>query len=290
MYNTLVEKKIKIKPIHRNGVVNKDIDGYFNGAKTKLSVPLTRSGALVDPFQGVDEATIGIIAEKLAMKPADFNVNKKENNFWKNEYGEFKGTIDYKKGIEIPLDRTERILDLSNPIDFIEYRVLLANKEVIAPSLAEEKNKGSYKWALVDMDEEVTLKVKSSDKKKDAYKEFGKMEASDTKLRNFLRVYGRTVAKNATKDWMIGEVDGIIENEIDNFLTIVKDADYENRLFILDAVNAKAINKTGADEYSLLGGAKMGKYGTMKEAIAFIKDPKNQPEVLTIKARIEAKE
>ncbi len=291
MYNTLVQKKIKVKPIERQGGFHvKGNDGYFmfTGTKLKLSTPVGPTGVLVDPLEGMSLEAIKELADKLSLKPEDFNIYKEEKNFWKHEDGPYQG-IKYKHGVEVALDKNGIELDLSKPLDFLQYRVLLANKEKIAPSLAEEKNKASYKFALVDEDEEVTVKVKSSDLKKEAYKEFGKLEASENKLRNFLRVYGRVVPKNAKKPWMVAEIDKIVDEDIHNFLAIVQDDDYENRLFILDAVEAKAINKTGVDEYRLLGGAPMGKYGNMKEAIAFIKDPKNQPEVLTIKARLEAK-
>lgn len=292
MYNTLVQKKIKIKPVIREGGFHaKGNDGHFmfTGTTAKFCVPLAYNGVLVDPLEGMEPEAIAQLATALAMKPEDFNVNKVEKNFWKHEYDGLQGTT-YKHGIEVKVDKNEKTLDLSKPLDFLEYRVLLANKETIAPSLAEQKNKGSYRFVLVDEDEEVISRVKSSDKRKEATKAQLRLEESETRLKNFLRVYGRSVPATAKKDWLIAEVDKVVEENMDGFLTIVQDPDYENRLFILDAVQAKAIVKTGADEYSLPGGKKMGKTGSMKDAILFIKDPKNQPEVLTIKARLEAKE
>jgi len=292
MYNTLVQKKIKVKPVVREGGFHaKGNDGHFmfTGTAAKLCVPVRPNGVLVDPLEGMSPEAIVELATMLAMKPEDFNVNKKEKNFWKHEYDGLQGT-SYKKGEEVSVDKNEKTLDLSNPIDFLEYRVLLANTEFVAPTLAEQKEKGSYRFVLVDEDEEVITRVKSSDKRKEATKAQLRLEESETRLKNFLRVYGRTVPATAKKDWLVAEVDKVVEENMDGFLTIVKDPDYENRLFILDAVNAKAIVKTGTDEYSLQGGKKMGKTGSMKDAIAFIKDPKNQPEVLTIKARLDAKE
>lgn len=286
MFNTLTNKKIKVRPITRqNGFYKPGHDGHFMFSGTKQVIPamINKGGQIVDPLAGVADEDLEIIAKKLSKSPEDFSIYKDEKNFWKG----WKEGSDWRRGFEVTLDREEKELDLSDPLDFIAYRILVTNTDKIAPSWEERYNKGSFKWALVDTEDEVIEKVKSSDKKKQAYKEFGKMEDSDTRLTNFLRVYGVTVPTNASKDWKKAEVDKIIDTNIDNFLRIVQDPDYENRLFILDAVNAKAIKKTGTDEYSLLGGKVMG---TMKETIKFIKDPKNQPEVLTIKARLEAKE
>ena len=286
MFNTLTNKKIKVRPITRqNGFYKSGHDGHFMFSGTKQVIPamLNKGGQIVDPFAGVADEDLEIIAKKLSKSVEDFSIYKDEKNFWKG----WKENSDWRRGFEVTLDKEEKELDLSDPLDFIAYRVLVTNTDKIAPSWEERYNKGSFKWALVDTEDEVIEKVKSSDKKKQAYKEFGKMEDSDTRLTNFLRVYGVTVPTNASKDWKKAEVDKIIDTNIDNFLRIVEDPDYENRLFILDAVNVKAIKKTGTDEYSLLGGKVMG---TMKETIKFIKDPKNQPEVLTIKARLEAKE
>lgn len=285
MFNTLTNKKIKVKPILRENPFYKkghDGDFMFTGTHQNIcAMKSAQSGQIVDPLKGMKEDDIKIIADKLTKKVEDFSIYREDKNYWK---GWGTSTGEYLKGFEVYLDKEVKTLDLSDPIDFLSYRVLITNTDKVAPSWNERYNKGSYKWAIVDEEDEVIEKVKASDKRKKAYMEFGKISESETKLTNFLRIYGVNVPTNSTKDWKKAEVDKIIDNDIESFLTIIEDTDYENKLFILDAMNAKAITKIKNDEYALLSGKSIG---SMKEAVKYFKDPKNNPELLLIKARLE---
>ena len=63
---------------------------------------------------------------------------KKENNFWSDAY---------PNGINsVTLHKQDNYFDLSNPVDYIKYKILLANKNLIAPSLQvlEDRPKATY--------------------------------------------------------------------------------------------------------------------------------------------------
>jgi len=271
----LKNKKIRITPITRQGGwLKPGHDGHFmyTGTTCKLCVPQSaETHKLVDPLKELTEEEKVKLAKLMAIEVEEFNIYAK-NNYW--------------IGYEVKRDKEDSILDLSNPKDLIDYYVLKSNSDIVAPTASEKYEKGTYRFALVDLDEEVVEKRKSSDKKKEAYKALGKMENSDTRLRNFFKVYGtKRVPADATKDWMVAEIDNIIETDITGFLAIVEDSKYDDKILISEALDVKALFKTSKGLYELPGGKIIG---TLDETIDFLRDGKNSDILLTIKARIEA--
>lgn len=269
----LLTKKVRVVPVRRPGgwlPSGHDGDFMYTGTTFKIGVP-KKNGLFVDPLKDLSAAEIEFIAERLNRKPADFNIYS-NTSFWAT--------------FEVKLDKNVTILDLSQPIDYLRWKVLLTNSDLIAPSGSQKHEKGTYRFAVIDDDEEVIEKVKKADKKKEAYKELGKMEASDTRLRDFLRVYGISFPLSTTKDWMVAKIEEIIDNNIDEFLTITRDSKFEQKLFVSKALDTKALVKTGKTSYALPGGEEIGR--TLEDTINYLFDPKNSDIFYTVKARIEA--
>lgn len=274
MSTALKNKKIRITPISRiGGWLKPGHDGHFmyTGTNKEYCVPMdANTGKLVDPLEGLTEEELDDLAKKMATTKEEFNIYSK-NSYW-NGYG-------------VKLNKDEKILDLSKPKDFLDYKLLLSNKDFISPSFAERFDKGTYSFALSDMDEEIVEKRKSSDKKKEAYKALGKMENSDTRLRNFFKVYGKRVSADASKDWMVGEIDTIIENDINRFLEIVEDINYDSKIEIAEAVDARALVLKANNTYELPGGENIG---SIDKAIEYLKEPKNSDTLMIIRSRINS--
>ena len=108
-------------------------------------------------------------------------------------------------------------------------------------------------------------------------------------MSDFLRVFGRKPSKTAKKEWLQAEIDGIIEDNktLDLLISIIKDKDYETKVFVEDAILAGAIIKTGKTRYSLPGGDLIG--STLEEAIDYLNDPRNNDVLLNIKALTNSK-
>lgn len=274
MLTKFQNKKIKVSPIRRSGSWLKpghDGDFAYTGTKIKLVVkPDINTGKLPDPLKDLSTEEKAEIAKVFSKKVEDLNPYKTENNFWES--------------YEVSLDKNIRILNLNDPKDLLDYFVLKTNTNLVAPNLNEKFNKGTYRFVLIDEDEEVIEKRKASDKKKEAYKYFGKLESSEGKLRNFLRLYGKKVPTDANKDWLVGQVDTVIEENIDGLLAIMEDANYDIKLEIQDAVECGALVKRMNNTYELPGGEFIG---NLNDAIQFFKSPKNSEQVLVIRSRIE---
>lgn len=270
----LVDKKVKVTPIIRgNSWLHKGHDGEFmyTGCKYSYCLPYDLKRGKLYNLLNKEEQTF--FENELFLKPGDLSIYKKEDNFWHK----FRVDVD-KNGIS---------LDLSDVIDNLRFR-LLSICPSIATSWSNRFNSGEFKFALVDNDVEIEDRVKIKDKRKKAYKFLGSIENNWDKMYDFLKVFGRKPASNASKDFLQTEIDKIIEDNssLDSLISIIEDKNYEIKVFIEKALQSKALNKTGKTQYSLPGGDVVG--STLENTIEYLLDPKNQDIYLTVKAQIES--
>jgi len=240
----LEDKKVFLKPIVKPGGMNpKGHDGEFmySGTETHFVLPYDiKKGRLASILTSEEQE---FFESKLN---EDLNIHKKIDNFWSTF------TVKIRKDDKLMRDGYE--MDLSDPIDNLRWRLLKIDSHV-APSWAERFDRGDYTFALVEENEMIESRARVADKKKDAYMFLGKIEGSTKKMIDFLRVYGKKPSATATVDFLKGEIDKLIEDSktIDNVIAIIKDNDYEMKLFIEDAIEAGAIVRTNR-KYYLQGG------------------------------------
>lgn len=220
----------------------------------------------VDPLTEEERAWFESPASNMGYKPGDLSIYKKENNFWQK--------------ISIRVDRNGLTLDLSNPKDYLDYKVLLANKSLIAPDKESRFKKASFKFYISDEAEENESKVKEGNKLKQAWMEFGKMDGNFEKLFSFLQVYanlykipGNKVPRrsNSITD-LTAMAQGILENNIDSFIEVSTDPLLEEKAFIINAIAIKALDRDS--DGIMFEGKLLGK--SINDVIEFFKNPKNQ--------------
>ena len=276
----LKNKKVLVVPIKRKGrwlPDNHEASFLFKHSYLSLVVPKNSStGELKDPLTEDERKWFESSASGLALEKNDLSIYRKDDNFWTK--------------FRVKLDKNVLQLDLSNPMDYIRYKVLLVNSDVIAPTSGDKFNKATYRFALAEEGYNNIEKAKSAGNKSEAYKTFGRMMDSPTKMKDFLNVYRSTrpgqgdVPNNAKKEFLISEIEKIVEEDITGFLGVVNDPNYDTKLLIYKALTARALEREGTD-FTLPGGTVIGK--NYQEVITFFDNPTNSEEVLKIKARIE---
>jgi hypothetical protein len=272
-------KTVKVVPIIRTTgwITDPNHEAAFlvGSATNNYTVPMDRNGNIICPLTPEELAYFETPDARMDLKKGDLSPYKKENNFWQQR--------------KIRLNKAERVLNLGNPKDYIDYRILLANKDLVAPSPKESKRKRTYKYMIVAEDHEVNTRLTRQAKMQEAYMFFGKIESNKEEMTNFLKIYGKRVPLDASAKWLKDELGKMISENIQAFLDIARDENRKVRLLILEAVDAGVITKDGR-KYFLQGGeplASAGEVPLMDAAVKFLKAKKNQDIYLELKARLD---
>ena len=133
------------------------------------------------------------------------SVYKKGDNFWddSNDVGISKVT----------LTKQDNYLNLADPEDYIKYKILLANKDFIAPSIQalEDYPKASYQFVIISEGEETRRDKKNMSATMQCYKEFGKIEDDLDILRVIVEtIDGRPTAPNIKLEFLQTKVNNLI--------------------------------------------------------------------------------
>jgi len=276
----LPDRQVMVVPVRRKGGWLPDghaASFLHNQAYWGFGVKVSpTTGSFTDPLTKEEREFFESDASGLALKKGDLNVYKKENNYWDD--------------VSIKLRDEVKALDLSNPKDYITYKVLLTNSEVIAPSAADKFKKGTYKFAIVEEGHKNEERVAAASNKKEAYRFLGKIDNSPEKMKDFLSVYytmkpgGKQVAPNAKQDFLIAEIDKIMESDLSTFLKLAKDPSYDKKVLVHKALQARAIKRVGM-AFTTPEDVEIG--NNLEAVIAFMDNPANSDEVIKIKARID---
>jgi len=267
--------RIKVQPVQRaiNSMIQDPAhEAYFlfGNSTNEYVLPRNKSGYLMNPFTSAEEQEW---LEKIL--ELDLNYHKKGSEWEK---------------VKVVLGKDAIILDMSNPRDYMNYLILLANKRAIAPNGTVQKKKLSYRYVMLQEDFEVKEKAKLVNSTKDAYMFLGKLQANKQSMLDFLTVYGKGVDDQSTVAFLTGAVSNVMEEDLEGFLEIARDKEnYTLRLMIQKAVKLNVVILTGR-EYSLPGGDKLADVGTvatLENALQYLKATENQDILLTLEARVK---
>tara|TARA_R110002126_G_scaffold1738_4_gene10457 strand:+ start:10742 stop:11620 length:879 start_codon:yes stop_codon:yes gene_type:complete len=272
-------KTVKILPIKRSSWItdpNHEAAFLVGPATRNYSAPMDRNGNIVCPLSDEERAYFeNPEISGMSYTTGDLSPYKEKGNFWKRH--------------KIRLGKDPKVLRLDQPKDFIDYKLLLANKDEIAPSYELSKKKRSYKFMIVSEETAIDTRLTKQKKLQEAYMFLGKVNENKAEMSSFLRIHGKRIPLDATEKWLQDEMGKVIESALDAFLAIARDNDRKTRLMILDAVEAGIVLKDGR-KFFLQGGeplAGSGEVPLMATAVAFLKMKKNQDILTDIKARLE---
>jgi len=272
---TLPNEKVIVKFIPRKkGMAANVADnhvisgGMMNRATIKYQAPIQRNGAIANVLSSDEKATLE------EMTGLNLSV-------YKEFFEEFM--------VPLRKDDASNILDLSHPMDYISYKILMACGEV-APDWEARKLNPEYRFAIVREGEVQDEKKKRLDVKKEAFKAYGRIEDDKDKLVSILKLLtNKAIASTSKLKWIQGQVETIVDESPKSFLDVVNDANFEIKALINKAVEAKVVIKEGG-QYNTVDGVQLctpGGIATFANAVSFLSDDKNQEIRLLIEARID---
>lgn len=215
--NPLRKERIYVRFVpHENGSAGSNKQHVMYGARAdgavdSFCVPMLRSTGKYKNVLTNDEKDF--LEEALGLDYNALSVYKTENNYW----DDYRVRIVAKEGL---------YLDLSDPEDYIKYKVLLANTDQIAPSVQEriDHPKQTYMYEMVQEREETMLENAKMDATMASYKEFGKIEEDIDTLRVLIELLdGRPYAANNGLAFFRSRANILIQNDAKKFLSQITD-------------------------------------------------------------------
>ena len=214
----------------------------------------------------------------------NLSVYTKEDNYWDN--------------YTVTLTKNDSYLDLSNPDDYIKYKVLLANSNFICPSLKDlnERHLATYQFVLITEGMETTMATDKRKMKVECYKLAGKIENDfDTLVTIIEMLEKRPIDPETSVTFLANKLDEIIDTRYKEVYNILTDNTLPTMVLLKKAQSRGLIAKMGDFYYLKSGKSKTpmceeGKDPTLKQAVAYLNNPKNQEVKFGLEAQIKETE
>lgn len=259
--------------------------GMAQNAKRRFVVPKLSSGLYVNVLTNKEKAYLEHI---LGLEYNALSIyNKGEKDFWsdKNPSG-ISTVILYKQ---------DNYFDLSQPEDYIKVKILLANKDFIAPSIQalQDKPKASYQFVIISEDDEIKANIQKINYNKECYKEFGKIENDKDLLTVVVETLANKPLASDTKlNWLQSQCDNYIQADSKLFYKIITDPLLETKALIRKCQNKGLIAKRNDLLYLNLPDNKEplcenGEVATLNNAAKFLNSPKRQELLFTLEAKVK---
>ena len=283
--NCLRNERVIIRHIPKeSGMVTNPKHILFGGmaenAVRTFVVPRLSSGVFVNILTDSEKA---FLEEVMGLEYNALSIYKKVDNFWddSNENGISR----------VRLTKQDNYLNLADPEDYIRYKILLANKDYIAPSLQalQDSPKATYQFVIISEGDETKSAKDNMSATMKCYKEFGKIENDINTLRVIVEtIDGRPTAPTVKLEFLQGRINTLIQADSKIFLRVITDPMLSTKVLIKRAIEAGLISNRGNYLYLKSDNTplcEVNEEPTLNIAAKFLNAPKNQE----IKFALEAK-
>lgn len=256
--------------------------GMAEGSKKTFTVPRLTSGTFVNVLTKAEKA---FLEDIMGLEYDALSVYKKVNNFWDDSNSE---------GISrVTLLKQDNYLNLADPEDYIRYKILLANKDYIAPSLQvlQDQPKVTYQFVIIAEGEETKSAKQNMSATMQCYKEYGKIEDDFNKLRVIVEtIDGRPTAPNVKLEFLQAKVNDLIQANSKLFLKVISDQLLDAKVLIKRSIEAGLIFKRGDFHYLRSDGnplCEANEEPTLNIAARYLNSPKHQEIKFTLEAKLK---
>lgn len=245
--------------------------GMAENAIRVFVVPRLTSGKYVNVLTNDEK---DFLEHTMGLEDNALSIHKREHNFWDDSNPD---------GIaKVMLKKQDNYLDLSDPNDYIKYKILIANKDWIAPSLKalEDHPKATYQYVIIGEGDETKSAKNNMSNTMMCYKEYGKIEGDVDTLRLIIETLdGRPVASTSKLEFLQTKINDLIQANPKTFLKVVTDKMLPTKVLIRKGVATGVITKKGDYLYLRSDNKPLcedGEDPTLNIAAKYLNDPKHQ--------------
>lgn len=279
--NCLRNERVIVKHVPKETGIVRDpkhilYGGMAEGAVRWLTVPRLTSGMYVNVLTNAEKACL---EEVMGLEYNALSIYNKVDNFWDN--------------YQVRLTKQDNFLNLADPDDYIKYKVLLANKDLIAPSLQdlEDHPKATYQFVIIHENEESQASKKKMNATMQAYMEFGKIQENTDILRTIIEtIDGRPTSKNSKVEFLQEKVGKLIQADAKLFVRVATDPLLSTKVLIKKAIEGGLISNRGGMLYLKADGTPLcgdNEEPTLNIAARFLNLPKNQDLKFSLEAKLK---
>lgn len=279
--NCLRNERIIVKHVPKETGLVRDpkhilYGGMAENAVRWLTVPKLSSGAYVNVLTNAEKA---YLEEIMGLEYNALSVYNKVDNYWDNFF--------------VRLTKQDNILNLADPEDYIKYKVLLANKDTIAPSLQvlEDHPKATYQFVIVGENDESKVSKKKLSSTMQAYMEFGKVQENKDILRTIIEtIDGRPTAANTKLEFLQDKVGRLIQADAKLFVKVVTDPLLSTKVLIRKSIEEGLISNRGGMLYLKSDGTPLcgdNEEPTLNIAAKYLNMPKHQELKFSLEAKLK---
>ena len=287
LINCLRNERIIVRHVPKeSGMVTNPKHILFGGmaenAVRTFVVPRLSSGMFVNVLTDSEKA---YLEEIMGLEFNALSIYKKVDNFWddSNESGISK----------VRLTKQDNYLNLADPEDYIRYKILLANKNYIAPSLQvlQDMPKATYQFVIIsENDESKTIKDNMSITMR-CYKEFGKIEDDIDTLRVIIEsIDGRPTSSTVKLEFLQDKANTLIQSNGKMFLRTITDPMLSTKVLIKKSIEAGLISNRGNYLYLRSDNTPLcepNEEPTLNIAAKYLNSPKHQDLKFALEAKLK---
>lgn len=283
----LENRKVYLRLLPRASELTRDPNhaayGGFDGSLRGFVIGVDSGNRPIDPFKGNNEEREYFES----IFKTDLNVHTPDNKFWKTY------SVEVLKSPEII--KVGKLYNLMDPRDMLTYKVLLTNHKLVSKSW--ETKSPFHSFAFIDADYEEVEAEKEADENAKIWMFLGELKERPTKMREFLQVYWTTkrttkqVPKNASKEFLVSEIQKIIKTDKAGYLALIEDRDYETKSLIQRGIDTGVIEQEGIGTFHIVGlGGEGFSYEGLIATLDKMKAERKDPMYFKMIAQIEKAE
>lgn len=201
------------------------------------------------------------------------SIYDREDNYWAT-----RQVILGKEPIE---------LHLNDPVDFIKYKILLANTLEICPDKRQLRAKLTYKYYLEDLAEQAYYDAQEADLEEEAWELFGEIKKDRVRMMDFLRVAGYSIDDTQSDSFFVSEIRNKFlkgdRKQIQYFYDTLSSPDFDTEVLIQKALKYRVIVRD-RNRY-LIQGEQVA--ASKEQLLSFLKNDKYQDTRLIVEEQVK---